>query len=178
MPWPAIAPPGGMLPSPTCGRPDSVACPAAEGAASATAPRLGRRTSPAPNHPHRAVRPSSYLSRPSWSAFASRISVSRRTPGSASGPGLLLDERDRNANGSNLQSGRIARHVCLRPVETFSVAALTDHIAMIDHDVALGSAVLGLPVSDHPGVAAPVHICPPMLESHRVRTSSLARFRY
>ena len=74
-------------------------------------------------------------------------------------------------------SAVVSPDMCLRPDGTLSVAALVDHIAMIDHDVALGSAVLGLPVSDHPGVAAPVHICPPMLESHRVRTSSLARFQ-
>lgn len=68
--------------------------------------------------------------------------------------------------------------MCLLPVETLSVAALSDRIAMIDRDVALGSAVLGLPVSDHPGVAAPVHICPPVIESHRVWVSSLARLQH
>ena len=72
----------------------------------------------------------------------------------------------------------VSPDMCLRPVETLSVAALADHIAMIDHDVALGSAVLRLPVSDHTGVAAPVHICPPIFESHRVRASLLARFQY
>lgn len=72
----------------------------------------------------------------------------------------------------------VSPDMCLRPDGTLSVAALADHIAMIDHDVALGSAVLGLPASDHLGVAAPVHICPPILESHRVRGSSLARFQY
>lgn len=72
----------------------------------------------------------------------------------------------------------VSPDMCLRPVETFSVAALADGVAMIDHDAAPGSAVPGSPASDHLGVAAPVHICPPILESHRVRASSLAWFQH
>ena len=177
MPWPAIAPSGRMLPSPTCGRPDSVPCSAAEGAASATAPDSVAARAPRPTV--RTVRsvppPTSPAPRGPPPLRESRRAGELPAPHPAPVSSSMRGIATRTEATSRAV---VSPDMCLRPVETFSVAALVDHIAMIDHDVALGSAVLGLPVSDHPGVAAPVHICPPMLESHRVPTSSLARFQY